>query len=178
MNFTLCYIPVKSLGGVKIEELKKYISDESFYAQIFEFFEVFDHSGVCGKSKYKFYSDVYKKFNNSDWKDCLLQRLSEQKFQHYSTTIFANDQLFAVVFAYANNLTDKQIRQIANKNNFKKAWCILNYFLCNRDIEKYDRNSKNETFNYTVIIDSQEYQAKIKNNTLKLCKNNMLFEIK
>lgn len=163
---------------LKIEELKKYINDENFYVQVFEFFEVFDHSGVCGKSEYEFYSDVYETFYNSNWKDYLCKRLNENKFQYYSTTIFANDQLFAIVFAYANKLTDKQIRQIANKNNFKKSWYILNCFLCNRNIEKYDKNLNNQNINYTVIIDGYEHQAIMKNNTLQLCKNNKIFEIK
>lgn len=155
-------------------QLSLYLDNEDFYMLLFDFWEGFNHFGECGKEGYLFYSNVYKKFNNSDWKKYLFERLTKEKVEFYFTKSFYHtEQLFAIIFAYANNLPDIQIRQIENRKFFKKIWDTLNCFLCDREKRTTHLNS----INYTVVIDNCFYKAELIDDCLLISNTKEKFKI-
>lgn len=153
------------------EKLVSYLNKGSnFYALMQVFLDGYDHLGRCGEERYLFYSSVYKNFKshlyreNAYWKNNIYKRISDEKLQHYFTKKYFDSQLFSVIFAYANNLTDQQIQNIAKLNNYKKDFQILNGYLY-EDIEHF------------VVINNTEVKAIKEGSNIKIPSINLSLKI-
>lgn len=148
------------------EKLVSYLKkDSNFYAIMTVFFDGYDHSGKCGKEGYVFYSSIYKRIeSNCNWKENIYKSISDEKLQHYFTKIFWDNQLFSIIFAYANNLTDIQIRNIANLKQYKRAFSILNDYLY-------------EGIEHFVVIDNVEVKAVKDGTNIKVPSLDLSLEI-
>lgn len=149
--------------GEYLNKLKSFLlNDEDFWGDVLCLFDE-EHHGTCGIQRYEYFSDVYKKFGPKPkqsykewrelWINTILKRISEKEAEKCLTsTIGKGYQQSAILVAYATNLPDEQIRDIANPRYWRVAFSNVNNYL--RNAVAPDGNLK-----YTVIIDGKKVPA-------------------
>ncbi len=168
-----------------------YLSSNVYYDHFKQyFFDLYDHCGECSESalpylygekvnRYPFCSEIYltlKKTDPYEQERRITARLTGKRIHNYFTKNFDESQLFAVIFSYANELSDKQIAQIANLRHQKTCWDILNFFLINRDAELYQPELPLRPIKYFVTKD-RDYEAQREGNKLTLRESGEVLEI-
>lgn len=133
--------------------LKYYLNTENYFLLFAEhFWGNFNHTGKCYKGKsvilteetYRgldtlhFESEIYRKYNNklNDSHGYKL-KLSETVIKEYFNKNFSEEQLFSVFFAHWIELSDPQLKQIADIRNKSRTWFLLDFFLCNPCYQKH-----------------------------------------
>lgn len=171
----------QNLASDMDSRIATYITSEAFKFFVMEFFEMFNHT-VATKDGLLFHSDVYHNFCNSNWVYPLTERLqSDIQTLYFEKRFFKNErQLFAVIFAYMNNLTYKQIMRISDRRSARLSIKILNYFLLNRKQEDFKvsdlNNLKNVDLYVTGFGRTTPLHAKLNDSTVVTDDGN-IFEI-
>ncbi len=168
------------------ERLVTYLESEAFKFQLEEFFETFNHKGICGKTRLAFQSEVVEEFNHIDWKANLEKRVLDDMLElYFEKRHYKSDrQLFAVILGYAYNLTPSQMIRIGNRKASARAWKVLNYFLCHRAEPSYELKNllKCSDLTYYIYKDGKKYDACFKKynggDYLYVNETGLLFEIK
>lgn len=169
-----------------------YLSSNVYYDHFKQyFFDLYDHCGECSESalpylygekvnRYPFCNEIYltlKKTDPYEQERRITARLTDRRIHNYFTKNFDESQLFAIVFSYVNELSDKQIAQIANLRHRKMCWDILNFFLVNRDAEQYQPELPLRPIKYFVTKDGRDYEAQREGNKLTLRESGQALEI-
>lgn len=178
-----------------------YLSSDVYYEHFRQiFFWQYKHSGECadpnlpypeitgydynGPDKlpapYPFYSEIYCQIYHIDLCEQTrraIARLTDKEIYNYFTHIQSENQLFSTIFGYVNDLSDKQIAQIANLRHRKMCWDILNFFLVNRDAEQYQPELPLRPIKYFVTKDGRDYEAQREGNKLTLRESGQALEI-
>lgn len=172
--------------------LRYYLSSEIYYGSFRQlFWDTYNFSGECSESaipylygkevkRYKFYTETYmntERTTSEEVERKILTRMTDDKIQFYFTAIQDEKQLFAVIFGYANDLSDKQISQISNLRHRRQCWDFLYFFLLNRDVQKYSPDAPLCSISCFVLINGREAEAVLDGNTLTLCGNGQTLEI-
>lgn len=140
--------------------LSDYIKDGWFFNAQEEFFWGGDHLEDCftyeledKERVFEFYSEFRRKHNSEVLAKLLLQRIDEKLFQYYQTEkALDSDQLDCVMLAYAFDLDEKSIRQIANKKLRRKSYKTLHESV-------YEKYALHEPYKYFITIDGKEYEC-------------------
>ena len=172
--------------------LRYYLSSEIYYDNLKQlFWDIYNFRGECSESalpylygkevnRYRFYTETYINTERipSEEVECkILTRMTDDKIQFYFTRIQDEKQLFAVIFGYANDLSDKQISQVSDLRHRRQCWDILFFFLLNRDAQKYSPDVPLRRIPCFVSINGKEAEAVLDGNTLTLCENGQTLEI-
>ena len=109
------------------------------------------------------------------------ERVSERNLERYFTNYLKhplfNGYLFAIFFGYANDLSDKQISQIADLRHRKTCQQILDFFLLNPTQQIYCVNQVSPPLKCTVSVNGAKIDAFREGenrNRLRLSNGNLL----
>lgn len=172
--------------------LRYYLSSEIYYDNLKQLFlDIYNFCGECSESalpylygkevnRYRFYTETYmntERIPSEEVEYKILTRMTDDKIQFYFTRIQDEKQLFAVIFGYANDLSDKQISQISDLRHRRQCWDILFFFLLNRDAQKYSPDVPLRQIPALVSINGQETEAMLAGNTLTLCESGQILKV-
>lgn len=172
--------------------LRYYLSSEIYYDSLKQLFlDTYNFNGECSESalrslygkevnRYRFYTETYmstERTTSEEVERKILTRMTDDIIQFYFTRIQDEKQLFAVIFSYANDLSDKQISQISDLQHRRHCWDFLYFFLLNRDAQKYSPDAPLRPISCFVLINGRKVEAVLDGNTLTLCENGQTLEI-
>ena len=119
--------------------LKYYLDTEDYFrSSVFDFLEVFEHYGKCGKGyEFCFDSEVSVRIKEKYYADEGYRFVTTPKnLYKYFDDDYSEEQRFAVVFAYWYGLSEKNCQIVGDKRRKKLAWSILNAFFCEKTTEE------------------------------------------
>lgn len=175
--------------------LKSYIESSDYRIKKEHFFWIYRHTGMCVDAAYTsaevakgvripyepcvFESEIYlrnKALNQKRHGEYLyiLGRMSDRELRKLFSNYFkckSGNYLFAVCFAYASGLTQKQIAQISNIRKWRSCWKRLNYFLMNPGQQTYSPGTPELRSKYCVEVNGKKqigFREKFKGEKIKL----------
>gem|GEM_PF-2976815 len=157
---------------------------EYFLSNMYDFLEVYEHYGLCGKNnECTFSSKVYLNVQAKSYKEEGYRILKPWNYLYkFFDENTCEEQRFAVVFGYWYGLSEKSCRMIGNKRWKHLSWSILNALLCGMAENEVlsvilDKSINIESKMRILDAPCKEYEIYSSSNTFKAIRNeNMLID--